>query len=50
MLYTAIIAFAFGLIAGWLITVNNAKRATALRDAAEAEALKAKAKLEALKK
>jgi hypothetical protein len=37
-MYTAIISFALGLIAGWLITLNNVKKATALRDKAEAEA------------
>lgn len=54
MLYTAIISFAFGLIAGWLITLNNVKRAADLRDKAQAEATKDLAKgkelLDALKK
>jgi hypothetical protein len=52
-MYTAIISFALGLIAGWLITLNNVKRAAALRDKAEAEAAKDIAKgkelLDALK-
>ena len=49
-MYTAIISFALGLIAGWLITLNNVKRAAALRDSAEAQASKGKELLDALKK
>jgi hypothetical protein len=44
MLYTAIISFAFGLIAGWLIAVNNVRKS----EAAKAEGLSLVEKAKAL--